>query len=66
MKHRFEIELHGMSADQIIDLLDFLERLVDGIWRVHGDDLVSHPRLAASSWPPDWSEPDGRDRDADS
>jgi hypothetical protein len=46
-----------MSADQIIDLLDFLESLVDGIWRVHGDDLASHPRLGGSSYPPDWGDP---------
>jgi len=63
VRHRFEIDLHAMSADQIIDILDFLEGLVDGIWRVHGDDLASHPRLGGSSWPPDWAEPDDDDRD---
>ena len=63
MRHRFEIDLQAMSADQIIDILDFLEGLVDGIWRVHGDDLASHPRLGGSSWPPDWPDPHARDDD---
>lgn len=57
MRHRFQLALPRMSADQIIDLLDFLESLVDGIWRVHGDDLASHPRLGGSSYPPDWGDP---------
>jgi hypothetical protein len=64
MRHHFEIDLHDLSADQIIDLLDFLEGMIDGIWRVHGDELASHPRLGATSWPPDWSEIDP-DRDED-
>lgn len=66
MRHRFTIDLHRMSADQIIDLLDFLEALIDGIWRVHGDDLASHPRLGGSSWPPDWGERDDDDLDGQS
>ena len=65
MRHRFEIELRGMSADRIIDLLDFLEGLVDAIWRLHGDDLASHPRLGASSYPPDWDDPVDRADDDD-
>ena len=65
MRHRFQIPLPHMSADQIIDLLDFLEGLVNGIWREHGDDLASHPRLGGISYPPDWSDSYDRADDDD-
>ena len=69
MSRRARIELPRMTAEQAIDLLDILQRISEAVWRVYGDEMAAHPRLAGSTYPPAAYGPDDSghrgDRDLD-